>query len=1088
MLVLMHLSGGQPARGTELVTVQFRNGNDGDARGIFIEDGMVVFVTRYNKTSAISAKSKVIHRYLPHEVGQLVVYYIWLALPFWRLLGQTATRGRVADRSPFIWAPAPDKAWDFPGSQGQSAQKGRAGRTRGGEANEGGGEDREEQDSMDKIFKPEAWDTDKVRRALQRVTTRYTGEKLSILSWRHAAKAIYRRYIRDRDVLQLVERTDMEQDEESSRPGGREAADHQGGHTGQIGEMIYGRSVGEALDSTEAKRIGFRRVSREWHAFLLFDSTVQELKGQGSGKRAGSDMSRSLPLPLPLRLVDTRQQAAREEERRWAQARQVDIQHELEAMLGPDARFRGVQEEALAAIMRQESPVVVVMGTGGGKSMMFMLPARCSSGMTIVVVPLVSLRGNMRERCEELGIESVEWNAQRPQEWASVVFVTPEAAVGETFGHFINRQRAMGRLDRIVIDECHVVLDSGPGGAWRPGMLALRTLTRAEVQMVYLTATLRPADEDMFSQLMGVPTSSETSARTSTGKGMGGVWFRAPTTRPNIRYRIERFNRQRETEEAALKRVVSTAKSKHEGQIIVYCDTVGRTERYARVLGAVCYHRTVGSEEEKRQIVQALRAGQQRVFTATNALGLGVDAAGIRTVVHVGLVRSLRDYVQESGRAGRDGSASEAIIVRAATRAGKRATGDDGEETWEGKKAGVEKVMWEFVEGEGCMRAVLDREMDGWTGPRRCRVGEGEAACQRCHADRTEWFAQAQASDDGVREDVERTDEEEEEGEEFPSDSDVGMIVRHGSFPTSATPQSRQDGAEFEGHSIPSSIPSSITRSITRSTPTSPPTTPETASRAAVQRGVSSSAGSPHGRGRQLARQVNRQGMAEQERSGSKRGRDDPSQAEADMIRDIERKRIQRGVQAGRERAREASQAEEVMELEQMVGVYEEGCIWCRACGDKTEETVLGHRFGACEDEEAWKVRSIIQEVGRCIRWEKNSGCFGCGLPARMCDSWVEIGQTGLYGQGRGGCRKGFVIGVMVALYGAWGSEASAIFGQGMKRYGMQFDETKRPNTEWMEWLGKKIRWGGLESNEACRAMVQLERVRLSMGTRQGIA
>ncbi|KAK4116042.1 hypothetical protein N656DRAFT_679298, partial [Canariomyces notabilis] len=73
----------------------------------------------------------------------------------------------------------------------------------------------------------------------------------------------------------------------------------------------------------------------------------------------------------------------------------------------------------------------------------------------------------------------------------------------------------------------------------------------------------------------------------------------------------------------------------------------------------------VGGAEAKRAAVRQLREGTGQVFTATNALGLGVDAPRIRAVVQVGLVRQLRDYAQESGRAGRDGQASEAIMVRA---------------------------------------------------------------------------------------------------------------------------------------------------------------------------------------------------------------------------------------------------------------------------------------------------------------------------------------------------------------------------------------------------------------------------------------
>ncbi|KAK7179485.1 hypothetical protein PSPO01_14497 [Paraphaeosphaeria sporulosa] len=143
------------------------------------------------------------------------------------------------------------------------------------------------------------------------------------------------------------------------------------------------------------------------------------------------------------------------------------------------------------------------MGTGAGKSVLFMLPASVSSGVTIVVVLLVALRFDMRERCERLGIVSAEWDSRRPHEWAQVMFVVPEAAVGEAFGHYINRQRAMGRLDRIVVDECHVVLDSLDG--FRSWMLALKYLVRAETQMVYLTATLRPREEQQFIDAMGLP-------------------------------------------------------------------------------------------------------------------------------------------------------------------------------------------------------------------------------------------------------------------------------------------------------------------------------------------------------------------------------------------------------------------------------------------------------------------------------------------------------------------------------------------------------------------------------------------------------
>jgi hypothetical protein len=82
LAVLMHISGGQPARGPEILSVRHSNTVQGGHRNVFIEDGMVVFVTRYHKGYNVSGDVKIIHRYLPRKVGELVVWYLWLVLPF----------------------------------------------------------------------------------------------------------------------------------------------------------------------------------------------------------------------------------------------------------------------------------------------------------------------------------------------------------------------------------------------------------------------------------------------------------------------------------------------------------------------------------------------------------------------------------------------------------------------------------------------------------------------------------------------------------------------------------------------------------------------------------------------------------------------------------------------------------------------------------------------------------------------------------------------------------------------------------------------------------------------------------------------
>lgn len=229
------------------------------------------------------------------------------------------------------------------------------------------------------------------------------------------------------------------------------------------------------------------------------------------------------------------------------------------------------------AIMRQKSPVVVIMGTSGGKSLLFMLPALCSTGLTVVVVPLVSLRGDMKDRCDKLGIECAEWDSRRPHERAQILLVTPEAAVRDAFGEFLNRQRVMGRLDRIVVDECHVVLDSVNG--WRERMLQLRKLIMIETQMVYLTATLRPRDEVEFSRLMGLPEDKE-----------GCHWFRGRTTRANVSYQVRMCDVKEEME--VLWRLVEEKKRQYPipGRIVIYCSIIGVDEDSGGDVGLCVYY------------------------------------------------------------------------------------------------------------------------------------------------------------------------------------------------------------------------------------------------------------------------------------------------------------------------------------------------------------------------------------------------------------------------------------------------------------------------------------------------------------------
>lgn len=183
-------------------------------------------------------------------------------------------------------------------------------------------------------------------------------------------------------------------------------------------------------------------------------------------------------------------------------------------------KLRGVQGPALHTIQHSKSPIIMVMPTGGGKSMLFMLPAYIKpSRTTVVVIPLIALRQDFQQRCQQLNISYTVWERRRPPDEASIVLVTPESAITPEFHSFLNQLRIVRRLDRIVIDECYIMLPRSAD--FRPAMRRLGKLIQAQTQLVFLTATLPPTLEQALFKQIG---HTREVVRL----------FRAPTTRSNI--------------------------------------------------------------------------------------------------------------------------------------------------------------------------------------------------------------------------------------------------------------------------------------------------------------------------------------------------------------------------------------------------------------------------------------------------------------------------------------------------------------------------------------------------------------------------
>jgi superfamily II DNA helicase RecQ len=245
--------------------------------------------------------------------------------------------------------------------------------------------------------------------------------------------------------------------------------------------------------------------------------------------------------------------------------------------------------------------------------------------------------------------------------------------------------------------------------------LALKNLIRAETQIVYLTATLRPRKEQQFIKAIELPPKRQCQ------------WFRKQTTRKNIQYQVHAYNNK--DEQQAIVDLVEELKEKYPlpSQIVVYYETVARTVEIAKELRGVCYHHKVGSVEDKKEIVRQLTSGQQQVFTATNALELGVDAPTIQAVVHIGTVRKIQHYAQESRQAERNSKTSKAIIMRE-----YQQTQQD--RVYRKFRKNIEEEIVDFIRKQRCMQKVIDKAID--RAEQRWEYKEDEEPCQQCVSSR----------------------------------------------------------------------------------------------------------------------------------------------------------------------------------------------------------------------------------------------------------------------------------------------------------------------------------------------------------------
>lgn len=698
--LLMHIVSGQPARTPELLNIRYRNTSNGGARNIFVSKGQICFVTAYHKNFQQSGQAKIIHRFMPRAVGALLVWYLWLVLPFWQQV-QGMVKG--ADQpSAFLWSEeVVCISRQMTRDEGCSSDE-----ERGEGSIEFGADEQDEGNGIPVIWenwiREKKWTLDRVRRVLQQHSERLMGRRLNISVWRHVAIAICNRYLGSKYTRNAGGDGVEYEDEDGIDD---EASDLQAGHGSHVAGMVYARELQQGLGGTAMARERFREVSSKWHRFFGFDMD-QTVQAGGKRKREAFE-------------------SAREEARfeRLRRLQQANTSGQLQQMMGRGTEFRGQQSSVIRSIIAGDTPIIQITSTGGGKSLSFMLPAYCSpEGTTIVIVPLVALQDDLQERCRRLQITSHIWKSRQGNPLASIVFVTPESAVTAGFRDFVNRLQSRGVLDRVVVDECHTLLDGS--AEFRPRLSEVgRTIRSWGVQRVFLTATLGPGEMEEFYNVAAI------------GVTRCAV-FRTKTTRPNIRYSVIKvegtFEDQEDREDEKVCEVVRAwLERKEEGKAIIYTGAVERVRKIGEMLGCSTYYNRVDTAQGKKERLQAWVRGE-KLIVATNALGMGIDVADVRLVVHAWMPRRMRDYVQESGRGGRDGRASAAVVI--CGRVGKNGEEESQRRQAQGgrrdrAKEREEKTA-EYVEKEQCRRITLDIAMDGRTDRDECE--EGEEKCDVC--------------------------------------------------------------------------------------------------------------------------------------------------------------------------------------------------------------------------------------------------------------------------------------------------------------------------------------------------------------------
>jgi superfamily II DNA helicase RecQ len=661
LFALAHFGSGQPARGTELATFAPENTTT-QLRNVYWYRGFLNLVAMYNKTQAKSQRPRVIGRSLPPVVAELFVYWLALVIPTLDIIWTCLSTARTLD-------PARFRCRLFTGLTGN--------------------------------FNTDDFSAILSSLSGEPVVDLGMGRAMGIADIQHFLIGLMRKHcrgIRDRNFTE-------------------EYFDEQSGHGGDAADN-YAITTSSILNESEDHLDKFVELSKLQHR-VLFPDTLQvesnsdarilpmakvddnklsamidarissyldplaskmtTLLAPGMKKNIVDAVASLLPITPPGAAIGAMPSRRDVNAPIAAGAGLVDVSQvdvhparlaELYAVMGKDAVFKSTYQAcAVELSARRDKDLICILGTGEGKSLIFMLCAANAEEVnltTIVIVPLIALLKDLVSRLRKRRIRVLEWSTTVSHYHAQVTILSTEAAATKQFLSYFLTGCQSKKIARVVLDEIHALLTEKH---YRPLLACINQLRQGTVQFLGLSATIPESAVAKIMALMHFLPGNT-------------LIIRAPTIRKEIAYSVfeiaspwgygpsEALYRDDNGQLLKLmdyiKKFLNDFRSPTE-RALVFCLSRTDAEQVAVALGCQFYH--AGLEEaERKSVIDLWRDGSantlamttephtgngRKALAATTALGAGFDHPEIGLVVHYKKPRNLINFAQESGRAGR---------------------------------------------------------------------------------------------------------------------------------------------------------------------------------------------------------------------------------------------------------------------------------------------------------------------------------------------------------------------------------------------------------------------------------------------------